>query len=1193
VNKPIRPTNACTDPRLADEIRHSLVHGTAPGRVVLLRQHLARCEPCRFAVAPTLDAPFGCLMADDGRRVIESMDLLVREDRRKVRPGVLLHVAGCAACADEVSFARKAYASPHAREGVEAFLSKIRGTHWDPRERTTELVETAEGRRDKDDRRDALRMSTIGEAEKKTQRRVAKLFQDDLGYEHFGDLSEGDNHNILEGQLEHFLFAYQGYGEREDGEDLIRRAVAEVVKVASNTSLSLYDRNRAVYELLRYGVKVKADVAAQYETVWLIDWKSPERNRFAIAEEVTVKPADLKASGKRPDIVLYVNGIALGVLELKRSSVSVAEGIRQNLDNQKKEFIQPFFSTIQYVMAGNETEGLRYGAIQTPEKYYLTWKEDGPGDNPLDKALRQICEKKRFLELIHDFIVFDAGVKKLCRHNQYFGVRAAHDFVRRHEGGIVWHAQGSGKSLTMVWLAKWIRENAKDSRVLIITDRTELDEQIEKVFKGVGEEIKRTKSGADLIAKLNATEPWLLCSLIHKFGKKEGGEEVGDIKGFLDELKKALPKDFKAKGNLFVFVDECHRTQSGDLHDAMEEILPDAVFFGFTGTPLLKTDKKKSIEIFGRYIHTYKFDEAVKDGVVLDLRYEARDIDQNITSPAKIDLWFEAKTKGLTPLAKAQLKKRWGTMQKVLSCRERLEMIVADILLDMETRDRLKSGRGNAMLVAGSIYEACKFYELFTSAKSALAGKCAIVTSYAPRTADIKGEESGEGATDAVEKYAIYRQMLADWFGEPAETAVSKVEAFEKAVRKKFIEEPAQMKLLIVVDKLLTGFDAPPATYLYIDKEMRDHGLFQAICRVNRLDGEDKEFGYIVDYKDLFKSLKGAVADYTSGALDGYDKADVEGLIEDRLDKAKERLDEALEAVRALCEPVEAPRDDQAFYRYFSSQEHGNAAQLKANEPQRLALYKLTASLVRAYANVAGEMTEAGYTDAQAESIKEEVTFYEQLRSQVKLHSGDAIDLKLYEPAMRHLIDTYIHAEESETVSSFDDLSLVQLIVERGGEAVKALPPAIRKNKDASAETIENNVRRLIIDESPINPKYYEKMSGLLDALIAQRKQDAIDYQDYLRKIVELTREAKSGPAAGEYPKSLNTPAKRALFDNLGRDEALALKVDQAVRSSMQDGWRDNVMKTRRVRQAIAAELKGDDALIDKTLKLAKSQNDY
>jgi len=1042
-------------------------------------------------------------------------------------------------------------------------------------------------------------MSAIGEAERKTQQRIVKLFIDALHYAYLGSFSQEDHPNILASELEHFLFGSADYSEREDGGALINRAVAELVKVAGNTSRSLYDRNWDVYQLLRYGVKLKTDVSAITETVWLIDWTVPERNRFAIAEEVTVKPKDPKAHVKRPDIVLYVNGIALGVLELKRSSVSVAEGIRQNLDNQKKEFIQSFFSTMQYVMAGNDTEGLRYGTIETREKYYLTWKEPWQSearapfaDGALDRAVVQLCEKARFLELIHDFIVFDSGTKKLCRHNQYFGVRAAHTHARRREGGILWHTQGSGKSLTMVWLAKWIRENVKDARVVIITDRTELDGQIQKVFFGVGETIHRTKSGADLIASLNAPTPWLIGSLIHKFGGKEDDDKPGDIKGFVAELKKALPTDFKPKGDLYVFVDECHRTQSGDLHDAMTTLLPGAVFIGFTGTPLLKADKKKSIEIFGGYIHTYKFDEAVKDGVVLDLRYEARDIDQSITSTAKIDQWFEAKTHGLTPLAKAQLKARWGTMQKVLSSQSRLQKIAADILLDMEVRDRLQSGRGNAMLVAGSIYEACKFYELF--AKTTLAGKCTIVTSYVPKAAVIKGEGSGEGATDALEKYNIYRQMLADWFDEPAEAAVNKVEKFEEAVKEKFINEPGQMKLLIVVDKLLTGFDAPPASYLYIDKQMRDHGLFQAICRVNRLDEDDKEFGYVVDYKDLFKHLEGAVNDYTSGALDGFDKEDVGGLLEDRIGKAEERLEDALEAVRALCEPVKPPRDDQAFYRYFSSEEHGNTEQRRANEPQRLALYKLTASLVRAYANIANEMEQAGYTKPQAEAIKAEVSFYESLRNQVKLHSADAIDLKQHEPAMRHLIDTYIRAEESEKVSEFEDLSLVQLIVERGAEAVKALPKSIRKSESAAAETIENNVRKLIIDETPINPMYYDRMSELLDALIAQRRENAVSYQEYLQQIVELTRQAKNGPSAGTHPKSLNCAAKRALYDNLGQDEARALRVDTAVRSKMQDEWRNNVMKTRRVRQAIADALTGDDdELVETTLQLVKRQNDY
>ncbi len=580
--------------------------------------------------------------------------------------------------------------------------------------------------------------------------------------------------------------------------------------------------------------------------------------------------------------------------------------------------------------------------------------------------------------------------------------------------------------------------------MLIITDRDELDKQIEKVFKGVSEDIYRTNSGQDLIERLNSTTPGLLCSLIHKFGRRgHSADEEADYEAYIAEIKRSLPQDFSAKGDLYVFVDECHRTQSGRLHEAMTEILPNALLIGFTGTPLLKKDKQKSIEVFGPYIHTYKFDEAVADRVILDLRYEARKIDQTIKSQKKIDQWFEAKTQGLTEFALTELKARWGTLQKVLSSQGRLEQIVADIMLDLATKDRLKNGRGNAMLVSGSIYQACKYYELFQNAGLT---KCAIVTSYNPNISDIKGESTDEGLTERLKQYEIYQKMLGD----------KTPEVFEDEVKKKFVEEPAQMKLLIVVDKLLTGFDAPSATYLYIDKSMRDHGLFQAICRVNRLDGEDKEYGYIVDYKDLFKSLEKSVHDYTSEAFEDYDRDDVEGLLKDRLEKARERLEEARETIKVLCEPVPPPQDSDAYRHYFCAQNTEDKEELKANEQKRVALYKHTAALVRAYANLANEMLDAGYTPQQIEAIKQEVKHYEQVRAEVKLASGDYIDLKAYEPAMRHLIDTYIGAEESEKISAFDDMTLIQLIVERGEAGFDALPGGLRKNPEAVAETIEN-----------------------------------------------------------------------------------------------------------------------------------------
>jgi len=1013
-------------------------------------------------------------------------------------------------------------------------------------------------------------MITVGQLERLTQNRIVALFQKELGYDYLGNWQdrEGNSH-IEEDALREHLSA-QGYSDA-----LINRALYELTKTAGDQSKSLYDINKEVYTLLRYGIQVKEDAGANKETVWLIDWKNPLNNHFAIAEEVTIKGENTK----RPDIVLYVNGIALGVLELKRSTVSISEGIRQNLDNQQSRFIKPFFSTIQLVMAGNDTEGLRYGTIDTKEKYYLTWKEEGDdAERTLDNYLKQLCRKERLLEIVHDFIAFDRGIKKLARHNQYFGVKAAQATLKRREGGIIWHTQGSGKSLTMVWLTKWLRENVRDARVLIVTDREELDEQIENVFYGVDEEIYRTRSGKDLTEKLNDTKPWLMCSLIHKFGNRS----EADYDEYIEELRRSLTNDFKAKGDVYVFVDECHRTQSGRLHEAMRLILPNAILVGFTGTPLLKQDKQKSIEVFGAYIHTYKFNEAVKDKVVLDLRYEARNIDQHITSPDRIDQWFEAKTRNLTEHARNELKKKWGTMQRVLSSQSRLDKIVADIAFDMETRDRLQNGRGNALLVSGSIYQACKYYELFQQTE--LKGKCAIVTSYNPEADKARGETTGEGSpTDKLKQYEIYQQMLGG----------KAVEDFDKEVKRKFVKEPAQMKLLIVVDKLLTGFDAPSATYLYIDKTMRDHGLFQAICRVNRLDDDDKEYGYIVDYKDLFKSLEKAVNDYTSEAFDDFDKADVEGLLSDRLKKGKEQLDEAIEVIKVLCEPVQSPNDTLAYIHYFCGKDTANANEVKDNEQRRITLYKQTSSLIRAYANIANEMEAAGYADDEARRIKEDVKHFESVRLEVKLASGDYIDLKAYEPAMRHLIDTYISAEASEKISAFDDFTLIQLIVERGIEdAIKELPKGIREREGAVAETIENNLRKVIIDEQPANPKYFESMSKLLDELVKARNDEAIQYEKYLAKIVELTKQVTNPTATAAYPKTLNTTAKRSLYDNLNKDEELALALDNAVLMSLEDGWTSNPIKLRKVKNAVRQVIK-DEAETTRIFELVKNQSEY
>jgi type I restriction enzyme R subunit len=1015
------------------------------------------------------------------------------------------------------------------------------------------------------------------ETERETQNRMITLFQQQLGYTYLGNWQYRAGNSNIEPDLLRAFLKQQGHSD-----PLINKALHELQNAAIIKHNGLYDANRDVYRLLRYGIKVQPDVGKNHETVFLIDWKNPTKNHFAIAEEVTLHtphPAQ-KTHPKRPDIVLYVNGIALGVLELKRSSKGVTEGIRQNYDSQKPEFIRPFFSTMQLVMAGNTSQGLRYGTIETPERYFLAWKEPSETGEPLDRDVLNLCNPKRFLEIIHDFTVFDAGRKKLCRHNQYFGIKAAQEKLRRREGGIIWHTQGSGKSLTMVMLARWIRENITDSRVVIITDRTELDEQIQTGFIDAGETIHRTTSGADLLAVLNKSAPAMICSLVHKFS----GKDDGDVGDYVRELNRTIPTDFRAKGDVYVFVDECHRTQSGDLHKAMKKFLPHAVFIGFTGTPLLKNDKATSIATFGGYIHTYKFDEAVTDGVVLDLCYEARDINQYLSSHEKINQWFNAKTRGMNDIARATLKQKWGTMQRVLSARSRLEKIVADILMDMETKDRLMSGRGNAMLVSDRIYNACRFYELFQ--QTPMKGHCAIVTSYAPNIGDIKGEDGGEGSTERLKQHKIYNDMLGD----------ESPEEFEKRVKRQFKEQPAQMKLLIVVDKLLTGFDVPSATYLYIDQNMRDHGLFQAICRVNRLDdkdgGEDKEYGYIIDYKDLFKSLESSIQDYTSEAFDDYDEDDVKGLLSDRIKKGRERLDEAREAIKALCESVAPPKGTLQYQHYFCAEDTADKDALKNNEPKRLALYKLTTAYLRAYAGIANDMAEAGYSEAETTAIKQEAEQFHKIRDAIKLASGDYVDLKNVEPAMRHLIDSYVQAEDSRIISNFDEKSLLQIIGEKGVDFVEDLPTSLQNDSEATSEAVENNLRRVITDEQPINPRYYAEMADLLDTLIEQRKQKSLDYAQYLKELVALSGKISNPEQHNRYPATLNK-TERVLYDNLDNNEQLAIDLDDAIRGTIMDNWLGNIAKERTVRAAIRGCIGDNDALVEHIFELVKKQDAY
>lgn len=1033
--------------------------------------------------------------------------------------------------------------------------------------------------------------SHIGEPERPVQNRLLALFKEKLKYEYLGNYEYRTCNRNIERKL---LFDYLMSTKKWSGDEA-KRAIAILEKEAYCTPQNMQEKNEKVYSLLRYGVNVSPDVGAKKITVNLIDWEHPDKNQFYIAEEVTINSSTPDSFTKRPDLVIYVNGIALAVIELKRSKVSVHDGIRQTIGNQQENFIRPFFSTVQLLFAGNDSQGLYYGVIDTPEKFWLRWKEpDASIPNELDRSVTQWFNKERLLEMIHDFLVFDAGVKKVCRPNQYFAVKAAQPRCEKKEGGVIWEAQGSGKSLIMVWLAEWIHENIDNSRVVIITDREELDEQISDGFKDTGETIARAKSGAGLIGMLNEEAPWLLCTLIHKFGKKnvEGKGDMAGVKSeiplekYLEEIVAQLPQGFKAKGNIFVFIDECHRTQGGYLHEAMKTIMgKDVMMIGFTGTPLLHTQKKDTWQTFGPLIHAYRFNEAVEDGVILDLRYESRKVDQFLGNKDKIDAWFEKKTKGLNKVAAARLKGRWATMQNIFSSRQRIDAVVGDICLDMDTTPMLVNRRGNAILVADSIYQACRYWDAFQ--KTALKGHCAVITSFEAKADDINMASSGENESEDEYKYRIYKEMT---------DGHKSVSAFEAYAKKEFIDHPKNMRLLIVVDKLLTGFDAPSACVLYIDKHMENHNLFQAICRVNRVDGDDKEYGYIVDYQNLFECISGAIGDYTSdgAALSGYDKEDIEGYIKEKNKACRKDLEEAKEQVEALLALVH-PQTREGFFRYFvyddNAPEEEMDKQLDDNAEKRSKLYKYVRRYLNCYANLANSLEDMGYSEAERKEYAECAKKYDALKREIELRSNDHIDMRRYEPDMRQVLDLYVKAEDSEVIAKLDDTSFLDIVAAQNEEQLNDLPDELKDEYGrASAETVEANLREVIRKDSPFNPAYYGKLSIILQELIDKRKKEMLDYEEYMKELIELVKKAR-GKSANSYPESIKTPGMRALYDNLGQNEYLAIRAHEVIKENALVGFRDNRLKQRKLIKALA-KLLGDE-MAQKIYDIIKLHDEY
>lgn len=948
--------------------------------------------------------------------------------------------------------------------------------------------------------------------------------------------------DILRGQLRRLnRYVYAG-AENEFSAANIERAMEDLDEPLTD---GLVRTSEKIYDALLLGKsypETVGDGKMLSFNLRYIDWETPQNNMFHVTEEFAVDSRD-RQHNARPDIVLFINGIPFAVIECKAPHIPVEEAVGQMIRNQQAAYIPQLFKFAQFVVATNKN-AVKYATVGTPKKFWSVWKEQDtewlqtrlkalvPDRMPTeqDRNIVSLFSRERVFELIRYFILFDANVKKVCRYQQFFAVReimktiAESDEHGNRRSGVIWHTQGSGKSLTMVMLAKYILMELKDChpRVVIVTDRKELDAQIAATFAHTRLTPARATSGRHLVELVNSARADVITSIINKFNTVERQEVKNPSR------------------DIFVLVDESHRSNYGLMATRMRSVFPNACYIGFTGTPLMKSEKN-TMARFGRLIHKYTIRDGVEDGAIVPLIYEGRFVEQKVDEE-NIDLWFKQTTRRLTEAQREDLRRKWSSIRRLTSTDARIKRIALDI--SEHFIEGYKDTGFKAMLATNYKRDAIRYLECFEQFGDL---NCAVVISPPDMREGV--DDADEGADDLV--VSFWNKMMQQ-YGD--------ADRYEEAIKNRFCD--GEIDILIVCSKLLTGFDAPLCQVLYIDKELKEHGLLQAIARTNRLH-EGKDYGLIVDYRGLIEKLDTAMDMYSGAGLENFDGGDLKGVVVDVM-SAIGNLRSAYTQLVELFAPVGSISDAEAVEVFL------------ADDKMRQDFYTLLCAFGRALHLVLNaEQAYNALSKEERQKYQDTFIFFSKVRRSVKLQYCDAIDNAEYEPLMQNLLDTHLSVAGLKKITSPIDI-LNKDDFEKELEELGSLR--------SKADAIASRMTRSISEKRDENPAYYDSFSKRIRDALALYKEKVISEAEYLAKMRTIMGDYHAGRSTVSYPERIknNVHAQAffgvltALFDEV-EDERItpdfvaevSEEITKIVASHSQVDWTNNKTIHDRISQDI------------------------